>query len=972
MLGPFVACYAPPVDRDLARVGASLSRRLFSGFPSEIGRYRIAGRIGSGGMGQVFRGHDPRLERPVAIKVLRDGRASSAVRLDPDVLLREARALASVSHPNVVEVFEVGTDGEQVFIAMELVDGATLGHWVADESPRWAEIVRAYLQAGEGLRAAHEAGIVHRDFKPSNALMAADGRVRVLDFGLATRSAPGTGDLRPEDIAGTPAYMAPECLRGGAATPQSDQFSFCVALWQGLFGGRPFAADTAHGMRRAAEGQRLVRPEKTSVPGRIIDALVRGLEPKPSERWPSMAALLGELRVPVKPKGPWRAVVFAAGWVGWKIAAGVILVAMFPTLGDSDPCDALRSRKDSDWSSSHQAATQSAFSLHGRSEHWPAFQETVNAQIEGLSDAYAQACEAGRAEDGRVELDSELACLRRRYLSLAHLLEATPTADETQLGRIEAAVHHRASAGPCVSGAPVQVLPSRIVAAVADADAQLAEVAVLRTADRYDDAAALLDGLATTALELRYEPLQARVASSRATVEMVRGDTQASEDALISAYQFAVGLSDHELAMSSSARLTELVGVESSRPLEALEWARHSEAAAERLGLPEPQAHLWTVLANVYFNAGQHEQAAALFEKSAAALQDNASSTPRERIELLRKLGGVYLHLELREDARQAFATAMDLAEVEDGPHAHNVAALAFNLGLTTVDPAESAALFERSSQIYGDLWDDHPDLGDALYRWGRSLSAMGRPEDAEDKIRRGIGMLARGIGEAHPYVLDCRTSLVNLLLEQERYKDAFELAVSVHADAQAKMGDGHPVTAGARQLVGASLDGLGDAEAARVAYEDAARLSRESPEPDMRMVLRTAASLAEFRARNGEPEVGRAELEKAAAEATEVVGTAHPLWADLQLRALALLPETEGKAEDLKRAHAALDVLGQGAFNRNYAGAMFSVVRLEHAHGDRVAGRAQGEALAARLRQSPRDAPLAADVERWLTEVQR
>ncbi len=953
-------------------MGASLSRRLFSGFPPKIGRYRIAGRIGSGGMGQVFRGYDPRLERPVAIKVLQGGRAGAAVHLDSEALLREARALASVSHPNVVEVFEVGTEAEQVFIAMELVDGTTLGHWVADERPSWVEIVRAYLQAGEGLQAAHDAGVVHRDFKPSNALMARDGRVRVLDFGLAEQSAPRTGDLLPDSIAGTPAYMAPECLRGRAATPQSDQFSFCVALWHSLFGGRPFAADTAHGMRRAAEGQRLVRPQKTPVPKRIIDALVRGLSTKPSDRWPSMSALLGEMRVPVKPKGPLRAVVFATGWIGWKVAAGAILLAMFPTLGDADPCEALNSRRDGDWSISRQLATQSAFNRHDRSKQWPAFNETVKAQMDGLADAYTQACEGRRVGEARIEFDSELACLRRRYLSLAGLVEAAPTADETQLGRIEAAVHHGASEGPCAGVGPAEVLPPRLVAAVSDADAQLAEVAVLRTEDRYDEAAELLDELATTALQLRYEPLQARIASSRADVERVRGDTQASEEALVSAYQLAVGLADHELAMSASARLTELIGVERSRPLEALEWARHSEAAAQRLGRPEPQAHLWMVLGNVYFNAGQHEQAAELFRNAAAAMQDDPTRSARERIESLRKLGGVYLHLEMREDARQAFATAMEIAVAEDGPHAHNVAALAFNRGLTTVDPAESAALFERSSRIYGELWDDHPDLGDALYRWGRALADMGRPQDAEEKMRSGIAMLARGIGEAHPYVLDCRTSVVKLLLDQERYEAAFELAVSVHADAQAKMGDAHPVTAGARQLVGASLDGLGDVEAARAAFEDAARMSRESPEPDMRMVLRTEASLAEFRARNGEPEAGRAQLEKAASEATEVVGTAHPLWADLQLRTLALLPEAEGAPDDLERARAALDVLGPGAFNRSYAGAMFSVARLEHAHGDRVAGRAQAEALSARLRQSPRDAPLAAEVERWLTELER
>ena len=146
--------------------------------------------------------------------------------------------------------------------------------------------------------------------------------------------------------------------------------------------------------------------------------------------------------------------------------------------------------------------------------------------------------------------------------------------------------------------------------------------------------------------------------------------------------------------------------------------------------------------------------------------------------------------------------------------------------------------------------------------------------------------------------------------------------------------------------------------------------MSRESPEPDIRMVLRTTASLAEFRARNGEPEQGRAELEQAAARAGDAVGTEHPLWADLQLRALALKPETESAPEDLERARAALDVLGQGAHAPGYASAMFSVARLEHAHGDRDAARARAEALAARLRQSPQDATLAAQVDRWLASA--
>ncbi len=958
-------CYVSPVDQELARVGASLSRRLFSGFPPRIGRYRIAGRIGAGGMGQVYRGHDPTLGRPVAIKVLGEARAASANVIEHEALLGEARAMASISHPNVIEVYEVGVDARRVFIAMELVDGATLGHWVSDEKPGWVEIVRAYVQAGEGLHAAHAAGIVHRDFKPSNALIGRDGRVRVLDFGLATEAA----DADAEPIAGTPAYMAPEVLRGEPATPRSDQFSFCVSVWQALFGGRPFAAVTVTGMRRAAEGQRLVRPDGTSVPKSVIDGLIRGLHPDPEQRWPSLEALLDVLRKPVKPRGPFRALAFITGWVGWKVAAGAILVALFPAFGDANPCEELHSRLKSDWSDQRRASIASAFADQGRAERWSAFDDVVDARIRGLADAYANVCEGRRIDEETVVLDTELACLRRRYVSLERMLAAVPEADAAQLVRIEDAVHHAASQSACSDG-PSQVLPPRMVAALAEADAQLAEVEVLRTADRYDEASALLRELSAQAQQLRYEPLQARVASTRADVEIVRGDMAVAEDALATAYQLALALSDHQLALSAATRLTALVGVELSRPVEAMEWARHAEVAAERAGFTEPPVRLWRVLANVHFNAGQHARAAELFEKVAASMADDESLGPRERIEELRKIATVHLHLERTDEARKAFATALELAETEYGPHSHNVAALAFNLGVTTLDPVEKVALYERAATTYADLFDDHPDLGDALYRWGQSLAVVGRPKVAEEKMREGIAMLARGIGEGHPYVLDCRTSLVSLLLDGGRFDEASDLAVSVHADAQAKLGDDHPVTAGARELVGAALDGLGDAEAAREAYEDAARMSRESPEPDIRMVLRTTASLAEFRARNGEPEQGRAELEQAAVQAGDAVGTEHPLWADLQLRALALKPETESAPEDLERARAALDVLGQGAQAPGYASAMFSVARLEHAHGDRDAARARAEALAARLRQSPRDATLAAEVDRWLASA--
>ncbi|MEM6292790.1 MAG: serine/threonine-protein kinase [Myxococcota bacterium] len=211
--------------------------------PATVGRFQILARLGAGGMGEVFTAYDDRLDRKVAVKVVhRSGVGTKA----QSRMLREAQALAKVSHPNVVAVHEVGEHRGDLYIAMELIRGETLGQWSAEGRP-WREVVEVYSQAAAGLSAAHEAGLVHRDFKPDNAIVGEDGRVRVLDFGLARQShaaevpdaeeRASTSSPRDDRLtqtgvtAGTPAYMAPEQIRHQPLSAATDQFSFCVALY---------------------------------------------------------------------------------------------------------------------------------------------------------------------------------------------------------------------------------------------------------------------------------------------------------------------------------------------------------------------------------------------------------------------------------------------------------------------------------------------------------------------------------------------------------------------------------------------------------------------------------------------------------------------------------------------------------------------------------------------------------------------
>ena len=249
-----------------------------------VGRYLIVDLIGSGALGRVYAAYDPRLDRRVALKLIADADAGAHV-------LAEARALAKLSHPNVVPVFDVEQHDGMVFIAMELIDGVTLGEWCAEKGRTWQEVRNAYVQAAEGLAAAHAVGLVHRDFKPANALVTAEGRVLVVDFGLAR---PTDGAAR--EIAGTPAYMAPEQWTAGDVAPTADQFGLCASLFEALHGERPFGSGGPDAIREAVLRGELVTPANPRGPVWLRQAVMRGLAHAPRARFPDMRALVRALQ----------------------------------------------------------------------------------------------------------------------------------------------------------------------------------------------------------------------------------------------------------------------------------------------------------------------------------------------------------------------------------------------------------------------------------------------------------------------------------------------------------------------------------------------------------------------------------------------------------------------------------------------------------------------------------------------------
>ncbi len=314
-----------------------------AGQPKMIGRYQVLGRIGSGGMGVIYAALDPSLGRKVAVKLLnpKGGQHKDA----RNRLLREAQALARLSHPSVVQVYEAGEFANQVFVAMEFVEGTTLRQWQLGPERSWRSILAAYKAAAEGLAAGHSAGIVHRDFKPDNVLVSSDGEVRVIDFGLArtesevptqvngVRTFAVDSDLaltKTGTLMGTPAYMAPEQFKGETADARTDQFSFCVALYEALYGYRPFSGGTIQKLAaNVLRGNVESPPRYTDVPERTMRVLLRGLEVDPIERYDGMEGLVADL--PVGGSRMWTVVV---GVLALLIVVGVGSAAGWSWLQD--------------------------------------------------------------------------------------------------------------------------------------------------------------------------------------------------------------------------------------------------------------------------------------------------------------------------------------------------------------------------------------------------------------------------------------------------------------------------------------------------------------------------------------------------------------------------------------------------------------------------------------------------------------
>lgn len=763
-----------------------------------VGRYLVLESLGAGGMGVVYLAYDPELERKVAIKLLKPRQGDTVDGSRAADLLREGRAVARLAHTNVITVFDVGRIGDELFIAMEYVDGKTLTRWCADDAPTKAEILRVHADAARGLVAAHDAGLVHRDFKPGNVMVDSTGRVVVLDFGLAIRQeSESTARDRDTDAsassdavstAGTPAYMAPELQRGEAPDGRSDQFAFCVALYQALCGEHPFRRGNmalVHSMFTTDARE----PPADAMPPAVWPVLRRGLSRDPDARYPSMAALLSALEPRERRGSRW----LLAGLLGL-----VGIGSVFGT-GETPPCGGGSSFVDEVWSGEARAALRAS---RGEADTQP-IEEGLDAYANAWAEASDAACRATHVDKTQSTelLDLRTACLRRRRLELGALLDSAND-ERVSLSRLREAVLSLESPSGCddverlLSVGPPPTDPVTRDA-VESLDAEVAAVAS-RIQLALDPPVGLARAVSVRARAeaLGHAPLIARAAKMHA--QSLR-NLQLTETALEPANRalLAAEAAGDDLAVLTAAAELSYLHAVNHEPREAARWIAFAKAKQSRLPQNrEAEVRVLTTLGLVQRKRGDVQPSVESLQRALELVEGSDQAGSATHGNILGSLALSYRQVGAHELAIETGRHAIEVRTALLGGGHPLVGETLFNLAMAQVNVGDSAGALESLSDARTTLLDDDPRSRRAIVfdgQTGVALAVAGDLEGARRLLERG---LALGREVLKPRHFDLNPLLVNLArveLMQERPQRALEHAREAIAIAETHYGSDYP-----------------------------------------------------------------------------------------------------------------------------------------------------------------------------------
>jgi len=734
---------------------------------TRVGRYVVLRSIGSGGMGRVYAARDPELNPQVALKVSR--RTGAGAEQWRARFVREAHAMARLSHPNVVPIHDAGAHEDSVFLAMELIDGPTLREWMSTPRP-WREVVRVFIDAGRGLASAHAMGLVHRDFKPGNVLLGKDRRARVMDFGLVR--ALGSAELPPvsaestplaleitraDTVMGTIGYMAPEQQRSRLVDARADQFAFAVALYEALVGIRPYLGTPEEILEAMLEGPPVV-PDR--VPRHLRRLLARALSVSPLQRFPSMDALLEELaRDPAAKVRRWTV------GSGGALAAAVLATAVTWAARDrARACDHLERELAGVWDPGMRDRLRAAFAGTGKPFAADAAEGTARAL-----DAYArewvrargQACVAARVEPpGTLALRAE--CLDGRKADLAALMGVLLAPDGQVVQRAADSVSVLQAIEPCANAQalrdqePIPQDPAAR-AQVRAVREQVSQARALLAAGRYPDAAKTSGEAVREAEGARFGPLVAEANALLGTALDKTGDAAGGARALERAVEEGTASRQDWAVAEAAVQLVRTVGLGLGDRAEGLRRAGFARAALRRAGTPALLS--WRLdAAECELHREQGEAAAALDLCRRALATAERSLGPENPVtaRAARDLGTAYDEAGQLEDALAEYGRAMELERKVLGDHHPEIAVLWNSVAITSgkLDRWEEArAAYSNARDILAaSVGEKHPFVGLAQAGLGRALHFLGDDRGALRAGEAALLIVEAGFGPAHPW----------------------------------------------------------------------------------------------------------------------------------------------------------------------------------------------------------------------------
>ncbi len=747
---------------------------------TRLGRFVIERELGRGGMGVVFAAHDEFLHRSVALKVLYGHYGGPVGRL-----LREARAMARVEHPNVVAVHDASVEQDQVYLVMDLVDGPHLGRWLQSRLHSWQEVVAIFVEAGRGLAAIHDAGLIHRDFKPQNVLVGSDGRARVTDFGLVRAnvdvegptpgaSMTGSGRTLTGSVVGTPQFMAPEQLGGGEITAAADQFSFCASLYEALTGVPPFGRGGNRERLQRMAARRVERPsDLDDVPNALLLVVERGLSFEPETRFPSMHGLVSELSgVLTRRRQRKRGVIIAALTVA-AVGAGIYVGEQV----QERPCSSQGDEIDAVWGAQRrQEAVRGLGAASDDAEAVDRLLGAIDHHAEAWAEASRQACEQDRRDDApsASARAAVLSCLGRRRVGL----DATVTTilQTPELGPRPAlrVVRELAAPDACLDEARREDAPTNSATPeqLAESEALAAKILVWAEAGSWQKARDSVEEMSRLATSVDDARVHASRYSQEARLLRISGEPEQALQAWYQAYPHAARAGGEVLER------TLVQGVDHHVVLSRLEAAELLLELAEQQRQARGDTSFSTAISTQRGLIESQRGNLAEAEEHLRAVVEATRGRPARASTLSVVCGnmGVLAHAQGRlAEAQQWFDEAVEAASEVWDPAEPSLLELRRNRAVVYMQGGE----FDRARselEVVAELarTHDRPRIeADVLTALGSAERALDDPEAALATDRRSVAVHLATYGESDPRTAEARLGLGRDLFEQQRLDDA-------------------------------------------------------------------------------------------------------------------------------------------------------------------------------------------------------